>query len=935
MAAQERHRSLTSRSIGAVRSSLGWRLVVVALICLGNLMLSKAAQPVQAQQVPIDGAAPAGAAVPCRSSIELGVALLCTIDAQAEVDTFTVEGNVDDVLLLRANRVSNTVQPWIRVINPDGVQVCEGFAERFVEIGCVLKRSGVFTIRVADSSAARDKTGAYRLYVQRLNNAGAASPVSYGVRIAETIEESSEIDSYTIDGLVDDTLLLRITRVSETVQPWVRVYGTTGQKACEGFAERFVEIGCKLPATGRYTLLVSDATALRTEIGAYSLQVQRLNRPGAATAIAFGQTRTSRLDLPGQLATYIFTGTVDDVIFLRAYRTTDELQPWVRIFSPTGVLVCEQHTISLIEFTCKLASSGQYTIILSDRTALRELTGGYDLYLQRLNNPGLVTTLGEYGQSIYESVDTPARVDTFVIDGQVDDRLLIRMRRLSDTMHPWLRMYDATGRLVCEGFAERFFEIACTLPRGGRYTILVADATAGRVETGAYSLYLQRLNNPGSTSPIAPGTSAEGLIQIPGAVDTYRFQGEVGARITLRMLRTSDTLNPWIRVFDPRGAFICESFNPTQAEIGNCELPRTGAYTVIVGDATAARSETGSYSLSMDCLAVGCAVSAPPPCGVGANGLDTCALEPGDILLQRWNSLFNNVFMTLGGTYFTHAAMYVGEGRVVEALGPHVDPDDQVIEHSVASWTNPAIYDWVVIRPSAGDEVREAAVTYMRAMAADPAVTYSLLAEKESDTTVYCSQLVWRAYQRSGVNLEVDRGGSLTDIASLNRLVTPDDLFYSAGLLAQRSIIVQQRSGSTDRNIWRWSMWILSPAHLLLVDDEGRRTGFDAATGTVLDEIPGVVYSGPEAAVETISVTDPTGMSAQWTLYVVGYSSGAYTIEAGSVDSSTPPGPVHTGTTQAGKVEQFIINDPGTSGAIDVLPAEPQRSFVSLPLLRR
>jgi len=874
-------------------------------------------------------------AIPCQSTLEYGVALNCTISAAAEIDSFGLTGNVNDVLLLRVSRVSNTIQPWLRVFDPDGLKICEGYAERFVEIGCSLPRSGTYRLQISDASALRDKTGDYRLYMQRLNNPGNALTVQFGTRIADAIGEVREIDTYILNGQVDDKLLLRMSRGSETVQPWLRVYTPAGVKLCEGFAERFFEIGCSLPSTGRYTLIISDATGERSETGAYSLIVQRLNAPGENTGIAFGQTRSNRLDIPAQLATYTFTGVVDDIIFLRIYRTTDELQPWVRIFTPSGVQICDGWSVRFIEFSCKLTSSGRYTIIVSDSTALRELTGGYDLYLQRLNAPGLVNVLGEYGQTIYDRIDQPTRVKTYVIDGQVDDQLLIRMRRLSDTVQPWLRVYNPAGTPICEGYAERFFEIGCILPRSGRYTLLIADATASRIEIGAYSVYIQRLNNPGNPLALNPSATISATIQTPGELSTYSLSGQVGARVSFRVQRTSDTLQPWIRVFDPRGVKICEAYHGTLAEISSCDLPRTGNYTVLVSDATAERAELGSYTLFMDCLTAGCSVTAPPICELGANGLDTCALQAGDILLQRWNSLANTIFMTIGGTYFTHAAMYIGDGRVVEAVGPFGRAEDQVIEHSVASWTNPGIYDWVVIRPNATPEVRQSAVSYMRTMAADPQVTYSILASKDSLKEVYCSLLVWQAYQRTGIDLEVDRGGTIANIATLNRLVTPDDLFYSSGALAQRATVVQHRTSSVDRTLWRWTMWILSPAHLLLVDDQGRRTGYDAATGTVIEEIPGVLYSGVSSAVETVSVTEPTGLSAHWTLYVVGYDTGSYTIEAGSADSATPPIRVVTGTTQSGKVEAYSINDPNQSGIIDVVPVVPLKRVVYLPMLQR
>lgn len=579
------------------------------LIAMAVLMLTPRGVSAQltAAKVPttIISAAPLAAA-PCQSTLDPGVALLCSISSAAEVDTFTINGAVGDVLLFRASRVSNTLQPWLRVYDPNGLKSCEGRAERFVELGCTLTRSGTYTVEVTDASAAQTNTGDYRLYVQRLNNPGSAPSLSYGLRTTDQIQEPAEVDTYTVDGVVDDKLLLRMTRGSETVQPWLRVYGPTGSKICEGFADRFFEISCTLPSSGRYSLVIADSSAGRVETGVYSLELQRLNNPGAGTPIAFGETSSSRLDTPARLATYTFTGAVDDVVFMRAFRTSDVLQPWVRIYTPLGDKLCEGFNARFVEFSCRLPSSGSYTVLVSDSTQLRELTGGYDLFLQRLNAPGLARSLDAYGQTIQDGVDLPARVDTFTIEGQVDDRVLARVHRLGNTVQPWLRMYSPIGDQVCEGFAERFFEIECTLPRSGRYTLLLADSTAGRGETGTYSLYIQRLNNPGNAVALRSNSSVSGAIKTATGLDSYTISGEVDTLIDLRMRRTSDTLQPWMRLYDPRGTRICEGFNATDAEIRNCKLPRTGAYTLLVGDASPSRTELGSYTLALNCQSLVC-----------------------------------------------------------------------------------------------------------------------------------------------------------------------------------------------------------------------------------------------------------------------------------------------------------------------------------------
>jgi len=67
-----------------------------------------------------------------------------------------------------------------------------------------------------------------------------------------------------------------------------------------------------------------------------------------------------------------------------------------------------------------------------------------------------------------------------------------------------------------------------------------------------------------------------------------------------------------------------------------------------------------------------------------------------------------------------------------------------------------------------------------------------------------------------------------------------------------------------------------SPVDILLVDPQGRRSGFDPATGLVLNEIPGGSYTGVGTEPETITVP---------------YVMGTYTIEATGLASLTAPAP--------------------------------------------
>lgn len=172
-----------------------------------------------------------------------------------------------------------------------------------------------------------------------------------------------------------------------------------------------------------------------------------------------------------------------------------------------------------------------------------------------------------------------------------------------DTLEPWIRVYAPDGSLTCETFNTRLADMtSCSLPRSGTYTILASDSSPARMETGSYTLYLQRLNNPGLTTSISFGQTLLATISSATEIDTYTFMSQVDDHVLVRMTKTSNTLQPWIRLYAPDGSLTCQAFNGTLAEITNCILPRSGTYTILASDASPDRTETGSYTLYLECL---------------------------------------------------------------------------------------------------------------------------------------------------------------------------------------------------------------------------------------------------------------------------------------------------------------------------------------------
>jgi len=324
-------------------------------------------------------------------------------------------------------------------------------------------------------------------------------------------------------------------------------------------------------------------------------------------------------------------------------------------------------------------------------------------------------------------------------------------------------------------------------------------------------------------------------------------------------------------------------------------------------------------------------------CGKNLSGMDTCDLKKGDILFT-----LSKDWVALGGIgrfSWSHSAIYLGDGKVAEANGPGFKGyslENQVSVDGVNDphfgWNKIDMINWAIVRPTKDknglaitDSQASSSAEYAREKAnqTNPSIPYNTyLWDKSSEETFYCSQLVWRAYKNQGVDLltsdfdlyppsiiepvpPLPPSGS--DIYNTVVAVSPDDLYrsiFTTTAHAKQGDLIAIK----DSSLLRFSMY--SPADLLLTDKEGRRTGFDPITGTILNEIPGSYYTGQDEHPETITVTG--GNISDYNLQVVGNDTGLYTLDMVAMDGNWIKEDIIQKNTEQGKKDEYStdsIND--------------------------
>src|SRR5436309_1334157 len=171
--------------------------------------------------------------------------------------------------------------------------------------------------------------------------------------------------------------------------------------------------GTTAPTSGTYTAIVGtiegSASARSTDTVSYLLTVAKGPVSFAASAGTEIYTLSLHDALPisiylGDLDQWSFTATQGDYIALsmgEVAPATAGFQPWIRLVSPTGVLLGNGIGTSAVQIAATAPTTGTYTVIVgtNDGVGRNNDTGGYLLTLAK--GPGVFeTSAGDEGGAL-------------------------------------------------------------------------------------------------------------------------------------------------------------------------------------------------------------------------------------------------------------------------------------------------------------------------------------------------------------------------------------------------------------------------------------------------------------------------------------------------------------------------------------------------------
>src|SRR5881398_512038 len=378
-----------------------------------------------------------------------------------------------------------------------------------------------------------------------------------------------------------------------------------------------VSVGAAV-APGVYNLTVDGSAT----VGPRSTPLTLTVSANALGSLINGQTYSGTISVPGELDTWTFTATQGDYIALSVgtvTQTTAHFAPWIRLVSPTGVLLGNSATqTGASNIAATAPTSGSYTVIIGSYVGgFYDGTGSYLLTLAK--GPGAVeVSTGDQGGPMTNGATNAGSIyqgdfDTWTFTATQGDYIALSVgTETQATAHfaPWIRLVSPTGVLLGNSFTQTgASNIAATAPTSGTYTVIIGTYVGGFYDgTGSYRLTLAQ--GPGAVvvsagdegGPMTNGATNAGSIY-QGDFDTWTFTATQGDYIALSVgtvTQTTAHFAPWIRLVSPTGALLGNSSTQTGASNIAATAPTSGTYTVIVGSYLGGFYDgTGSYLLTL------------------------------------------------------------------------------------------------------------------------------------------------------------------------------------------------------------------------------------------------------------------------------------------------------------------------------------------------
>ena len=296
------------------------------------------------------------------------------------LQSYTFSALAGEGVMLRITDVAGgPLLPAFSVYDPAGSLVSQAVGEDVAGLAFTTQKSGTFTVVVYDASTGLASTGPYNLYFTLAPGADKGGALIPGDVISDRIDEG-ELDSYTFTAQAGEGVALRVTDITGgPLLPGFIVYDPTGAAVDNAQGEDVAGIIFTTQVSGTFTLVVYDASDGMASTGPYNLYFTLAPGADKGGALSPGGVVSGQI-AEGEIDSYTLDAQTGDKV---AISVTDEsggpLVPTLIVYDPSGTTVIEAQDPDIASATFTVATSGTFTVIVSDGSNGLASTGPYDL----------------------------------------------------------------------------------------------------------------------------------------------------------------------------------------------------------------------------------------------------------------------------------------------------------------------------------------------------------------------------------------------------------------------------------------------------------------------------------------------------------------------------------------------------------------------------
>jgi flagellar hook assembly protein FlgD len=291
--------------------------------------------------------------------LEFGASVTQSTLTANNVDRYRFTANSGDQLIIPYTKVSGDYyySPNVELFDSSNNLIAAASGSPFTR---TLTVSGTYYLHVTDQG--QNSTGSYSLTLQRKNNPGNVTSVSYGNAVTASTTNVTEIDVYSFSGAAGESLVIPYSKAVGSVYGYVPVlelYNSAGTKLATSTIAPFTY---NLSSAGTYYLWVADDNYKET--GSCSLTLQRRINPGSPIPLAFGATFDPAGTGVGEVDIYEIPAEAGDNIVIEFTNTTGwGPVPVLELYNSSGTLV---HQATVFPLTTSLPTTGTYYLWVYD-----------------------------------------------------------------------------------------------------------------------------------------------------------------------------------------------------------------------------------------------------------------------------------------------------------------------------------------------------------------------------------------------------------------------------------------------------------------------------------------------------------------------------------------------------------------------------------------